>query len=123
MPYHYTNLEQEDHAREFWSGVMDRTLQDKDYDTNSTMYDHYEDAAYYEGFSGKEKGPVPLDYSVLSIAILSLGLILFVEISRHTIDHAAHGRPFFKAVLLMVYSECTSSLFVQYQKKDCLLVK
>ena len=37
---------------------------------------------------------------------VTLYLILFVEFVRHTIDHTALGRPFFTAVLTMVYSEC-----------------
>jgi hypothetical protein len=80
-------------------------------DPYDTYYDQQDSS--YGGDYGvkKEKGPVPLDYSVLSVGILTLGLILFVEIVRHQIDHAAHGRPFFKSVLLMVYSECTLILF------------
>lgn len=37
---------------------------------------------------------------------VTLYLILFVEFVRHTMDSAAKGRPFFTAVLKMVYSEC-----------------
>jgi hypothetical protein len=60
-----------------------------------------------ETYGGKDKGPIPLDYSVLSVGVLTLGLILFVESCRHLLDHAAHGKPFFKGVLEMFYSECT----------------
>ena len=49
---------------------------------------------------------LPLDYTILSYGIATLYLILIVESIRHYIDHAAHGRPFFKAVLLTAYSEC-----------------
>jgi hypothetical protein len=49
----------------------------------------------------------PLDYSVVSVGVMTLGLLLFVEVIRHHLDHAAIGRPFFKAVLEGVYSECT----------------
>ena len=48
----------------------------------------------------------PIDYSVLSVGVLTLGLVLFVEIVRHHIDHKAEGKPFFKTVLDGVYSEC-----------------
>lgn len=37
--------------------------------------------------------------------VVTLYLILFVELVRHIFDHAARGRPFFTAVLSMVYSE------------------
>lgn len=58
-----------------------------------------------DGGYGKS-GPIPLDYSVLSVGVLTLGLILFVEVCRHALDHSARHRPFFKAVLEMLYSEC-----------------
>jgi hypothetical protein len=51
-----------------------------------------------------------MDYSVLAVAVLTLGLILVVEVLRHKLDHAAHNRPYFTAVLENVYAECTSML-------------
>lgn len=60
----------------------------------------------------KTKEAAPIDYSVLSVAIMTLGLLLFVEIVRHYIDHKAHGRPYFQTVLDGVYSECECSVFV-----------
>lgn len=51
-------------------------------------------------------GPVEIDYSIFSVAVFTLGLIMMVEVFRHRIDHAASGRPFFKAVLDGVYQEC-----------------
>lgn len=95
------------------SAVLIRLLEDAVYENNATEYkddDTYRDEdeyGYSNGYDGKNKGPVPLDYSVLSIGILTLGLILFVEVTRHWIDHQAHGKPFFNAVLVMLYSECT----------------
>ena len=47
-----------------------------------------------------------LDYTVVSVAVSTLGLLLLVELIRHQLDHAAIGRPFFMAVLEGVYSEC-----------------
>jgi hypothetical protein len=49
---------------------------------------------------------VRVDYSVLSVGVMTLGLIMIVEVVRHKIDHAAGRRPFPKAVLQGVYSEC-----------------
>ena len=49
-----------------------------------------------------------LDFSVLSVAVTTLGLILGVELLRHKLDVAAVGRPFFKTVLESVYRECKS---------------
>ena len=70
-----------------------------------------------EAYAKKEEEP--LDYSVVSVGVLTLGLILLVEIVRHHIDHAAHGRPFFKTVLENVYSECTFLPVVYCKCKSC----
>lgn len=67
---------------------------------------------YSDEFSARwlagEKEEEPLDYSVLSVAVMTLGLILFVEVLRHKLDHEAAHRPFFKVVLEATYSECKS---------------
>lgn len=47
-----------------------------------------------------------LDYTVLGVAVITLGLILVVEVIRHGLDVKAIGRPFFKSVLEGVYREC-----------------
>lgn len=54
--------------------------------------------------AGEEESNI--DYSVLAVGVMTLGLIMIVEVLRHRLDHAAVGRPFFKAVLLGVYEEC-----------------
>lgn len=48
-----------------------------------------------------------IDYTVLSVAVATLGLILVVEVVRHKLDHLAQGRPFYQTVLASVNSECT----------------
>ncbi len=58
----------------------------------------------------KKKVYDAIDYTVLSVAVATLGLILVVEILRHKIDHMAQGRPFFLTVLHSVNSECTSGI-------------
>lgn len=50
-------------------------------------------------------GAAEKDYTVLSVSVLTLGLILAVELIRHRIDHAATGKFFFKTVLDGVYRE------------------
>ena len=93
------------------------------YDAPSSPYDyysndgggsdhHHHDYYYYylnhhhhhRFLAAKEEEP--LDYSVLSVGVMTLALLLLVEVVRHQLDHVAHGRPFFKTVLEMVYSEC-----------------
>jgi hypothetical protein len=54
----------------------------------------------------------PLDYTVLGVAVITLGLILVVELIRHRLDVAATGRPFFKTVLEGVYRECKSIQYI-----------
>lgn len=70
----------------------------------------YYDWNYHEEFdrwlANETKEEEPLDYSVLSVGVMTLGLILFVEVIRHQLDHEADHRPFFKVVLEATYSEC-----------------
>lgn len=55
---------------------------------------------------GEEESEGTLDFSVLSVAVTTLGLILCVELFRHKLDLNSTGRPFFKTVLEGVYREC-----------------
>ena len=50
-----------------------------------------------------------MDYSALSVAVMTLGLIMVVEVIRHKLDHAALGKPYFEAVLENIYAECECS--------------
>jgi hypothetical protein len=52
------------------------------------------------------------DYSVLSVTVMTLGLIIMVEFVKHKMDHMAHGRRYFTAVLQTFYAECTCVTFV-----------
>jgi hypothetical protein len=52
-----------------------------------------------------------IDFTVLSVVVATLGLVLCVELVRHKIDHLAKGRPFFTELITCVNSEC---------KFDCL---
>ena len=80
---------QQDEQQEYYYG--------SNYEHSMDEYERYLADKYAEEES--------LDYSVLSVGILTLGLILLVEVIRHQIDHSAHGRPFFQAVLENIYSE------------------
>lgn len=95
--------------------VLEEAINSTEYynDTDADDAYGYSDG-YDEGYDKKSKEPVYLDYSVLSIGILTLGLVLFVEITRHWIDHHAHGKPFFNAVLLMLYSELATLGIVEF---------
>jgi hypothetical protein len=76
-------------------------------------YDHFKRMIrrLLESSSGKvsyedEDGDLRIDYSVLSVGVMTLGLIMVVELFRHRLDHTAKGRPFFRTVLDGVYTEC-----------------
>lgn len=47
------------------------------------------------------------NYSILSVGVFTLGLLLFVQWTRLYLDHLAQERPLFKAVLERVNHECT----------------
>lgn len=70
-------------------------------DTTGFAHDEYDYSyVYYESSTSK------YDYSVLAVALITMGLIVPVEIVRHKVDHRAVGRPFAKTVLDFLYSEC-----------------
>ena len=60
---------------------------------------------YGDGCYDSSKKAEEQYYGALSVAVLTLGLILCVEEFRHRIDHSAIGRPFFLSVLDGVYRE------------------
>ncbi len=51
-----------------------------------------------------------LDYSVISVVILTLGIVLVVEVLRHQLDVKASGNPFFRTVLELMYRERESTV-------------
>jgi len=55
-----------------------------------------------------------LDYSVISVVILTLGIVLVVEVLRHQLDVKASGNPFFKTVLELMYRELTTLGIVEF---------
>ena len=103
--------------------IFNSTLQYGEYDASSSQYEEYgaasaeygsseygsneydaygtaaaEDKSYGSGYK--------YDYTVLAVALITLGLVLPVEIIKHKIDHKAIGRPFAKTVLNFLWSEC-----------------
>ena len=81
------------------------------HDYNSTHYDHdfYHPHAIptivdrFLASAYEEKRS--LDYSVISVVIFTLGMILAVEVLRHKLDAAASGNPYFHTVLELMYRE------------------
>lgn len=67
------------------------------------------DPFYDEPYLYEDKA-VRIDYSVLSVGVMTLGLILIVEVARHKLDHHVEHSVFYKAVLEGVYSERTYDL-------------
>jgi len=74
--------------------------------SSSASFEEWWDDQHHRFLAGEDL--VKIDYNVLSVAALTLALIMVVEIIRHRLDHAAHHRPFFQAVLENIYAECKS---------------
>jgi hypothetical protein len=66
-----------------------------------------------------------IDYNVLSVAAMTLALIMMVEYVRHRLDHWAYKaattetpqrskQPLFRAVLEGVYAECKCTFFLLF---------
>ena len=53
-----------------------------------------------------KKDVIEVDYSILAVLVVTLGLVLVVELLRHQLDHYAGHRPLLHAVVQGVYSEC-----------------
>ena len=79
------------------------------------QYDNNYGGYGYDGAQQKVKEEaVRIDYSVLSVGVMTLGLIMVVELGRHKLDHAAHHKPFLKAVLEGVYEELATLGIVEF---------
>ena len=51
-------------------------------------------------------GEPTVDYGVISVVVITLGMVLAIEVLRHRLDRAASGNPFFHTVLVLMYREC-----------------
>ena len=74
---------------------------------NASFYPHnngyvsFDENNSYDSYDAYPK----YDYSVLAVALITMGLIVPVELVRHRIDARAAGRPFARTVLDFLYSE------------------
>lgn len=59
-------------------------------------------------------------YGAMSVAVLTLGLVIIVEAILHRIDLSALHKPFYQAVLDAVYRECT--LYILLLLLSCVVV-
>ena len=85
-----------------------------DYDSyNSTYFDHqdyydHDDSSPHSSIHrllAPAGGTPTVDYGVISVVIITLGIVLAVEVLRHQLDVAANGHPFFHTVLELMYRE------------------
>ena len=51
-------------------------------------------------------GDPNIDFTALSMAVVTMSLLMIVAILRHKIDHLARGKEFFENVLEAAYHEC-----------------
>ena len=88
-----------------------------DSDPHDFAYESY--YAYLHRILASASSSYKIDYNVLSVAAMTLALIMMVEYMRHRLDHWAYQaattetpqqskQPLFRAVLEGVYAECTS---------------
>lgn len=98
-------------------------MDDHDYYDNSTYFDEdYEDDPLYSSSSSSSihrllapvGGTPTVDYAVISVVVITLGLILAIEVGRHQLDVAASGNPFFHTVLELMYRELTTLGIVEF---------
>ncbi len=47
-----------------------------------------------------------VDYTVVGVIVITLGLILVIEVLRHKLDEATSGHSFSKVVVELMYREC-----------------
>jgi len=78
------------------------------YDNSSSYFSHHD---YHHQNEHRFLAPdglrVPtVDYAVISVVVITLALVLFIEVMRHQLDVAASGNPFFQHVLELMYREC-----------------
>lgn len=105
-------LNNEDHAFDWWSTSNNNNDNDLillDNDDNSNKHPHQQDAASLlltttTRFLKTKEFQRP-DYGVLSVCVMTLGLIIMVEVGKHKIDHMARGKRYFTAVLNTFYAE------------------
>ena len=53
-----------------------------------------------------QKNEMEIDYSVLSVAVMTLALIMIVQLIRHKLENLAQSRTLFRHMLDHVYTEC-----------------
>jgi len=90
-----------------------RILQDDKYASNS----YGSTTSTYGGSSPNADWKGVVDYSILSVAVLTLGLLLVVEFMLHQLDHMASHRRFFKIVTRTFYRECECEIFGIYSMR------
>jgi len=79
-----------------------------EYDNSSSYFSHHDSHHQNEHrFLAPDGLRVPtVDYAVISVVVITLALVLFIEVMRHQLDVAASGNPFFQHVLELMYREC-----------------
>jgi hypothetical protein len=86
-----------------WWWLVDWTISWAHSNTTNTSFP----TSWRRHLAAAATGPVKIDYNALSVAAMTLTLILMVDFGRDRLDRAARQRPFFRAVLEGVYTECT----------------
>ena len=81
--------------------------QSYEYDNNNSSSEKSYHQNEHHRFLAPDGLRVPtVDYAVISVVVITLALVLFIEVMRHQLDVAASGNPFFQHVLELMYREC-----------------
>ena len=56
-----------------------------------------------------EPTPPTVDYAVVGVIVITLGLVLVIEVLRQKLDAATSGHSFSKVVVELMYRECKST--------------
>ena len=98
MTYFHTSTREEEEQ-------LIHSLFDNRDNTFQEQQQHHDDDDHRMLAGGASMQP---DYSVLSVLVMTLGLIMMVEVVRHRLDYIAQHRPFFRTVLKGVYTELST---------------
>lgn len=99
-----------DDSSSYYNGTSTGSDKYDEYGNNTGYGDDQKDSSYGSTTAGyvasaKKKYGDDFFYGAMSVAVLTLGLVIIVEAILHRVDMSALGKPFYQAVLDAVYRE------------------
>lgn len=82
-------------------------LEEEEIDTTGAVFLEHEPLWSFYGENRHLAAELPdIDFTVLSMAVVTLSMLMIVAVLRHNIDKIAKGKDIFENVLEAVYHEC-----------------